>query len=57
MWNKDEDDRTKKGYCFSKNRQGNLGEGELIFNGDLMKFYGENDFIDVTPSMELDIPF
>lgn len=57
LWNKDEDDRTKKGYCFSKNRQGNLGEGELIFNGDLMKFYGENDFIDITPSMELDIPF
>lgn len=57
LWNEDEDDRSKKGYVVAKQRQGETSEGKLIFNGDLMKFYGEDEFVDVTPSLDLDIPF
>jgi replicative DNA helicase len=45
LWNNDEEDRTKKGYKFDKNRQGTLKKGNLVFDGDRMKFYGDEDFI------------
>ena len=56
LWNTDEEDRSKKGYKFDKNRQGTLKKGKLTFDGDRMKFYSEGDFI---PSdlAELEIPF
>jgi len=59
LWNKDENDHSKKGFSVEKNRQGILGEGVLTFNGDLMKFYGEDDFIDASQSVvdEFEIPF
>lgn len=43
LWNKDDDDRSKKGYKFDKNRQGTLKKGELRFDGERMKFCGEDD--------------
>jgi len=57
LWNKDEEDRSKKGWVADKVRQGDAGrEGELIFDGDKMKFYSEDDdgFVDADMDM---IPF
>lgn len=38
LWNKDDDDRSKKGVKIDKNRQGNTGKYELVFNGSEMRF-------------------
>lgn len=38
MWNRDENDRSKKGFKVEKNRQGDTGKEILYFNGDLMRF-------------------
>ena len=56
LWNTDEEDRTKKGYKFDKNRQGTLKKGTLTFDGDQMKFYSEGEFVP-TDLSELEIPF
>lgn len=56
LWNTDDEDRSKKGYKFDKNRQGTLKKGKLTFDGDRMKFYGEDDFVPATVS-DLEIPF
>ena len=58
LWNKDEEDRTKKGWKIDKNRQGTLKKGDLIFDGDRMKFIDEMDeeFHDID-SFNFDIPF
>jgi len=56
LWNTDEEDRTKKGYKFDKNRQGTLKKGNLTFDGDRMMFYGEDDFVPSSVS-DLEIPF
>ena len=55
LWNKDEEDRTKKGWVADKVRQGEAGrEGELKFNGDMMRFEDAEDFHDADLD---DIPF
>jgi len=56
LWNTDDEDRSKKGYKFDKNRQGTLKKGNLIFDGDRMKFYDEDDFVPSSVS-DLEIPF
>jgi replicative DNA helicase len=56
LWNTDDEDRSKKGYKFDKNRQGTLKKGNLTFDGDRMKFYGEEDFVPASMS-DLEIPF
>ena len=57
LWNTDEEDRSKKGFKFDKNRQGTLKKGKLKFDGDRMKFVGEDDedFVDATDDFK--IPF
>lgn len=57
LWNIDEEDRSKKGFKFDKNRQGTLKKGKLKFDGDRMKFVGEDDedFVDATDDFK--IPF
>lgn len=65
LWNKDEDDRTRKGYKIPKNRQGTLKKGELKFDGDRMRFYCENEnpkadnegFVEMDSTFENLIPF
>lgn len=57
LWNKDEENRSIKGWVADKVRQGEAGrEGELKFDGDKMKFYSDDDdgFVDVDMD---DIPF
>ena len=59
LWNMDDDDRSKKGYKCDKNRQGTLKKGELKFDGDRMKFYGEDEegFVETELFDDMDIPF
>ena len=59
LWNIDDDDRTRKGYKCDKNRQGTLKKGELKFDGDRMKFYGEDEdgFTETEAFNDFEIPF
>jgi len=56
LWNTDESDPTKRGFTIQKNRNGVLQDFDLTFDGDRMKFYGENDLIPADIK-ELEIPF
>ena len=47
LWNKDENDRNKKGILVDKNRQGRVGETELIFDGAVMRFMEKDSFVAV----------
>lgn len=38
LWNKEKDNRSIKGCCVEKQRQGETGEVELLFDGDKMQF-------------------
>ena len=51
LWNKDENDKSKKGCLIAKQRQGDTGEIELEFDGAHMVFHavGKEGFV---PSVE-----
>lgn len=57
LWNKDVDDRSKKGCKIDKNRQGNTGKYELKFNGSEMRFEvpgaKKDEFVQVSDEDEL----
>ena len=57
LWNKDVDDRSKKGCKIDKNRQGNTGKYELKFNGSEMRFEvpgaKKDEFVQVNDEDEL----
>lgn len=44
LWNKDKDDKTQKGCKIEKNRGGELGKLELVFNGSRMRFEDSDGF-------------
>lgn len=56
LWNKEEDDTMKKGLCIAKDRNGLLGEMDLTFDGDRMRFYGADEFVPSELS-DMEIPF
>lgn len=56
LWNEEEEDRSKKGLSIDKNRNGVLAETHLRFDGDRMRFYGEDEIIPAELS-DLEIPF
>lgn len=47
LWNKDSDDKTKKGCKIEKNRGGETGNMSLEFNGSKMRFEDANEFKDI----------
>lgn len=55
LWNKDESDRSVKGLLVDKNRHGEVGEAELKFDGAVMRFVGNGEFVE--PTDEDDVPF
>jgi len=57
LWNKDEDDRTRKGCKIEKNRNGTLDTTEITFNGSKMRFEDNGGFIPVTKEIEEELPF
>ena len=56
LWNKEEDNHMKKGFSVAKDRNGMTSETELTFDGDRMKFYGEDEFVPSDLS-DMEIPF
>ena len=56
LWNKEEDNPMKKGLSIPKDRNGVTSETELTFDGDRMRFYGEDEFVPSDLS-DMEIPF
>ena len=53
MWNKDQNDRSLKGCKVEKQRQGQTGKYELVFNGDLMRFEEKQQWVSYDGQEEL----